>query len=122
MKNLLRKLTAIVAASAVAGFGVASATVGVSASSAQTAGEVGSALQLTRVNNYETPCYKREREARGIPMYSVHESRGYMKWYKDNWGTPEWSDWNRAAAACDSNEPVAKWDWDSMVLVSVEYI
>ena len=80
----------------------------------------------TRVNIYETPCYQREREARGIPRYSVHEGRGLMAYvYTHLDGTTpdaQLADFWDALDACRRNEPVAKWDWGAMVLVGVEYL
>jgi hypothetical protein len=122
VRKLLSTIATLVIAAGFAGFGVASLTVGASATMSQTAGKAGSALQLAQINHYETPCHKREREARGIPKYSVDESKGYMAWYRSNWETPEWNDWNAAASNCRLVEPVEKWRWDGMILVSVEYI
>jgi hypothetical protein len=80
----------------------------------------------TRVNIYETPCYQREREARGIPRYSVHEGRGLMAYvYAHLDGTTpdaQLADFWDALDACRRNEPVARWDWPNMVLVGVEYL
>jgi hypothetical protein len=80
----------------------------------------------TRVNIYETPCYQREREARGIPRYSVHEGRGLMAYVSAHLDgdTPdaELADYWAALDACDRNHPVARWDWDHMILTHVEYL
>lgn len=80
----------------------------------------------TRVNIWETPCHLRERVARGIPRYSVHEGRGLMAYvYAHLDGTTpdaELADFWAATRACRRNEPVAKWDHANMVLVGVEYI
>lgn len=78
------------------------------------------AAQPTVVNHYETPCYARERTARGIPALSVHQDRGLLGWERSHQGTPEAADFHAALAACDALEPVGKWDWGSMVLVSTE--
>lgn len=130
MKKLLSTIATLVIAAGVAGFGVASLTVGASASTSQTAGEVGSALQLdrqTQVNHYETPCDLRERLARGIPAYSVHEGRGLMAYvweHLDENYVPdaELADYWAALDTCDINEPVAKWDFENMVLTHIEFI
>lgn len=80
----------------------------------------------TQVRNYETPCQHRERVARGIPAYSVHEGRGLMAYvYAHLDGdTPDaqLADFWAALDECDRTQPVARWDWDSMVLTSVEYL
>lgn len=80
----------------------------------------------TRVNTYETPCHYRERVARGIPRPSVHEDRGLMVYVRAhlNGSHPDGplADYWSALAACDRNEPVARWDWSAMVLVNVEYL
>jgi hypothetical protein len=68
------------------------------------------------INHYETPCWHRERVARGIPW----DNAGYLGWYRANWGTAEWSGWNAAAAACERDHPVPKWAFDQMILVGSE--
>lgn len=80
------------------------------------------AAATTTVRHWETPCLFRERTARGIPAYSVDETKGYMRWYRDNWGTPAWHNWNTAATTCERNEPVDKWDTSRMVLANVERV
>lgn len=72
------------------------------------------------VNFYETPCYHKERVTRGIPAPTLDDSKGYAAWYRAHWGSPEWTAWNAAASACFRDHPVAKWDWDAMVLVRTE--
>jgi hypothetical protein len=78
----------------------------------------------TEVYNYETPCHHRERVARGIPAYSVHEGRGLMAYVRAhlNGSVPDaqLADFWAALDACDRDHPVARWAWSSMVLVSVE--
>lgn len=78
------------------------------------------------MNNYETPCEYRERRARGIPAYSVHPGRGLMSYvYAHLDGTTpdaELADFWAATRECRRTEPVARWDFGSMILVSVEYI
>jgi hypothetical protein len=80
----------------------------------------------TQVNHYETPCDNRERVARGIPAYSVHEGRGLMAYVRAHLDgdTPdaELADYWAALDACDRNHPVARWDWDHMILTHVEYL
>lgn len=120
MRVGLMKAAIIVAVSVFAGFGVASVTVGASASPEQTAGEVGSTLEISSVDYYETPCYKNARESRGIPPLSVDQSTGYAAWYRNNWGSPEWNDWNEAASRCLQREVIGKWDWNAKILVLSE--
>jgi hypothetical protein len=91
------------------------------------AAEAAQAAKPTRVNHYETPCDLRERTTRGIPAYSVDDSKGLMAYvweHLDENYVPdaELADYWAALDACDVNEPVAKWDFDNMILVSVEYI
>jgi hypothetical protein len=69
---------------------------------------------------YETPCELRERVARGIPVFSVDYSRGYMAWYRANWDTPAWHAWNAAAAACRRDHPVPRWAHDQMIMTNSE--
>lgn len=78
------------------------------------------AAQPTVVNHYETPCYFRERTARGIPALSVHQDRGLLAWERSHAGTEAAADYHAALRVCDANEPVGKWDWDSMILVDTE--
>lgn len=66
------------------------------------------------VNYYESPCYHRERVARGIP----YQNDAYLAWARSHMGTPAWDDWNAAALACFRDHPVAKFDWDNMIKVS----
>lgn len=79
----------------------------------------------TQVNNYETPCHYRERVSRGIPAYSVHGGGllAYVDRHLDG-RTPdaELADFWAALDACDRNEAVGRWDWDSMILTSVQYL
>ena len=91
------------------------------------AAEAAQAAKPTRVNSYETPCELRERTARGIPVYSVDPNKGLMAYtyaHMDESFVPdaELRDYWEALDACDRNEPVAKWDFDNMILVNVEYI
>lgn len=90
------------------------------------AAEAAQAAKPTRVNIYETPCELRERTARGIPAYSVDDTKGLMAWtyarLDGTTPTPELRDYWEALDDCRANEPVAKWDWDNMILVDVEYI
>lgn len=80
----------------------------------------------TQVNMYETPCEQRERVARGIPPYSVHEGRGLMAYvYAHLDGTTpdaQLADFWAALDECDRNHPVPRWAWDQLVLVNVEYL
>lgn len=80
----------------------------------------------TRVTTYETPCQHRERLARGIPAYSVHEGAGLMAYVHTHLhgGVPDQAlaEYWRALDACDRDEPVARWDWDNMVVARVEYL
>lgn len=85
------------------------------------------AQHRTQVNHYETPCYLRERVARGIPAYSVDDTKGLMAYVwahlDDNYvPDAELADYWEALDACRANEPVAKWDWDNMILTHVEYL
>lgn len=95
-------------------------TLGTGASSAEATQE------RTQVNIYESPCYQREREARGIPRYSVHEGRGLVAYVHAhlNGNTPdaELADYWAALDACRRDHPVPRWDFGSMVLVGVEYL
>lgn len=79
-----------------------------------------------QVNSYESPCYQRERVARGIPALSVHEGRGLIAYVRAHLHgtTPDaqLADYWAALEACDRNEPVGRWDWGSMVLVRTEYL
>jgi hypothetical protein len=90
------------------------------------AAEAAQAAKPTRVNHYETPCELRVRTERNIPAYSVDPSRGLMAYVHAhlNGSTPdaELRDYWDALDACDRDEPVAKWDFDNMILVDVEYI
>lgn len=85
-----------------------------------------SADAATRVDTYESPCYHRERVARGIPAYSVHENRGLMAYVRAHLhgsvADGQLADYWRALAACNRNEPVSRWAWGSMVLVRIDYI
>jgi hypothetical protein len=84
------------------------------------------AAQPTTVVIHETPCHYRERIARHIPAYSVYEGKGEMAYVYAhlNGTTPdaELADFWAALDACDVNEPVAKWDWDAMYTVGVEFL
>lgn len=76
----------------------------------------------TVVKFYETPCERNERVARGIPVFSVDQSRGYMAWYRAEWGTSAWHEWNAAAAACRRDHPMPRWAFDQMILVNSEIV
>lgn len=85
------------------------------------------AQHRTQVNHYETPCDYRERVARGIPAYSVDPSKGLMPYVwahldENNVPDAELADYWAALDACDASEPVARWDFDNMVLTHVEYL
>lgn len=84
------------------------------------------AQQATQVNTYESPCYQRERVARGIPALSAHEGRGLVAYVRAHLHgtTPDaqLADYWKALEACDRNEPVGRWDWGSMVLVRTEHL
>jgi hypothetical protein len=75
----------------------------------------------TRVDYYETPCQKREREERGVPV-PPYTSEWIMERWDGTQATPELEDYWEAMRQCRANEPVAKWDWDNMVVVNVTYI
>lgn len=79
-------------------------------------------VQPTTVNHYETPCYHRERTARGIPALSVHPDQGLLAWERSHAGTAEATSYHAALRACDATQPVGKWDWANMVLVGTEVI
>jgi hypothetical protein len=85
------------------------------------------AQHRTQVNHYETPCDYRERMARGIPAYSVDTSKGLMAYVRAHLvdgTTPdaELADYWAALDACDANEPVAKWNWEGMILTHAEFL
>lgn len=80
----------------------------------------------TVVNHYETPCYYRERVARGIPAYSIDRSRGLMAYVDAHLDgeTPdaELAEFWAALRDCRRLEPVARWDWPNMIMTHREYI
>lgn len=120
MKRNLINLAAILAASVLAGLGVATVTVGGTAASAAEMGAAGSAVSQW----YDFPadekaavsaCYKAEREARGIPSGDA-----YVEWWYAHEGTPERADWHQAFEACQDAHlwQHGKWNWDYMVPIA----
>lgn len=80
----------------------------------------------TQVHHYESPCYLRERTARGIPASTLDDNTGLAAYVRQHLrgSTPdaELADYWAALDRCRENEPVGKWAWDSMILVSVEKV
>lgn len=71
------------------------------------------AAKPTLLNYYEGPCQKRVREARKIPLFN--DAR--VAWERQHAGDVVAAEFHAALRACP---PVAKWDWDSMVISGTE--
>lgn len=102
-------MAAILAASVLAGFGVATATVGGSAAAA----ELGS---VTR--HYSLPCYVQLHEANPQVPYGSTDPQGYLAWAQAN---PQANvRWVTQVKQCRSQHEAAhgKWNFDSMILVA----
>lgn len=81
--------------------------------SAGALGAAGSAAKPTYLNYYESPCYTAARKAFHVPLFN--DAR--VAWELSNAGTARAREFHAALHACP---PVAKWDWDAMVLVGTE--
>lgn len=76
----------------------------------------------TVVNYYESPCHYQARTSRGIPPLTLDQSVGLVAWERAHMNTPEAADYHAALRTCDQVAPVARWDFDNMVLAHSEVV
>lgn len=119
MKRNLINLAAILAASVLAGLGVATVTVGGTPAAAERG---AAATGVARWYDFPAEekaaadaCYKAEREARGIPSGDA-----YVEWWYAHEGTAERDDWSAAFQACKDAHlwQHGKWNWDYMIPIA----
>lgn len=90
------------------------------------ASDAAAQVHHTRVNWYETPCELRVRQQHGVPEPRVDGS-GMVAWVRShiingNKVDATLAAFNRDSDWCDEHQPVARWDWDRMILIHVEWL
>lgn len=80
----------------------------------------------TVVNHYESPCAREARVSRNIPQVTVDSSTGLAAYVQAHLqgSTPdaELADYWAALDHCDATQPVAKFDYAHLYLVSSEVV
>lgn len=111
MKRNLRNMAAILAAAVLAGFGVATVTVG---------GPAAAAEQGSVTRHYSTPCYAQLRADNPQVPNGADNPQAYLAWW--NTADVQARDAYLAQARQCQAQHTAKygeWNWSSMILVAV---